>query len=122
MNTRLDICPKRGEVWYVVMDPTVGAEMQKTRPFVVLSSDSLHTGGLPLRTGAPITSWKPGKESLAHVRIKPSKTNGLKGEGVVSVLQLRGLDVLRFRNRIGRLTDEELQEVCAGVAALIEYV
>jgi hypothetical protein len=47
--------PKRGEIWRVNFDPTIGAEIRKTRPAIVVSSDSL--GKLPLKLIAPVTSW-----------------------------------------------------------------
>lgn len=31
--------PKRGEIWWVQFDPSIGSEIQKTRPAVVISSD-----------------------------------------------------------------------------------
>ena len=48
--------PRRGEVWDVDFDPTVGSEIQKTRPAVVISSDDM--GRLPIRLVAPITGWQ----------------------------------------------------------------
>jgi mRNA-degrading endonuclease toxin of MazEF toxin-antitoxin module len=47
--------PKRGEIWLVNLDPTVGAEIQKTRPAIVISSD--YIGKLPLKLVVPITDW-----------------------------------------------------------------
>ena len=38
---------KRGEVWMVRLDPTLGAEIRKTRPVVVVDSDAI--GVLPIR-------------------------------------------------------------------------
>ncbi len=32
--------PRRGEVWWVSFDPSVGGEIQKTRPAIVISNDS----------------------------------------------------------------------------------
>lgn len=48
--------PKRGEVWLVNLDPVTGAEIRKTRPVVVLSTDAIRV--LPLRLVAPLTSWQ----------------------------------------------------------------
>lgn len=39
--------PKRGEIWLVNLEPTIGAEIRKTRPAVVVSSDFI--GKLPLK-------------------------------------------------------------------------
>jgi mRNA interferase MazF len=48
--------PKRGEIWLVNLDPTVGAEIQKTRPAIVISSDCI--GKLFLKLVVPITIEK----------------------------------------------------------------
>jgi mRNA interferase MazF len=67
---------RRGEVWLINLDPTIGSEIQKTRPAVVMSSDGL--GKLPLRVIVPITEWKPPfAGSSWHVRVDPVKSNGL---------------------------------------------
>ena len=49
--------PKRGEIWLVNFDPTVGAEIRKIRPAVVISSNAADR--LPIKLVAPITDWKP---------------------------------------------------------------
>lgn len=48
---------KRGDVWLVNLDPSIGQEIKKTRPAVVVSSNSI--GKLPLKIIVPITDWKP---------------------------------------------------------------
>jgi len=45
---------RRGEVWLLNLDPTLGAEIKKTRPIVIVSHDSI--GILPLRVIVPIFS------------------------------------------------------------------
>ena len=47
---------KRGELWLINLDPTIGQEIKKTRPAVVVSSNSI--GKLPLKIIVPITDWK----------------------------------------------------------------
>ena len=51
--------PKRGEIWRVNLDPTIGAEIKKIRPVIVISSDAV--GKLPLKLVVPITEWKAGR-------------------------------------------------------------
>ena len=46
----------RGEIWLINLDPTLGAEIRKTRPAVIVSVDAV--GVLPLRVVVSITSWK----------------------------------------------------------------
>lgn len=45
--------PARGEVWLVSFDPSLGAEIRKVRPAVVINIDEM--GRLPLRIVVPIT-------------------------------------------------------------------
>ena len=47
---------KQGEIWLINLDPTVGAELKKTRPAVIVNDDAL--GKLPLKIIVPITDWK----------------------------------------------------------------
>ncbi len=46
----------RREVWLINLDPTIGAEIRKTRPVVIVSSDAIRV--LPLRVVVPLTDWK----------------------------------------------------------------
>ncbi|GEM_PF-1194009 len=47
---------RRSEIWLVNLDPTLGAEIRKTRPVIVISSDVI--GVLPIKLVAPLTEWK----------------------------------------------------------------
>jgi mRNA interferase MazF len=93
---------KRGEIWLVNLDPTVGAKIRKTRLAVVISSDAI--GVLPIKLVAPLTEWK---EHLArniwHIKITSDSLNGLTKTSAVDVLQLRGVDKLRFVRRVGSI-------------------
>ena len=112
--------PQRGEIWRVNLDPTVGVEIKKTRPVVVISSDAM--GVLPIRLAAPITAWKdPFAAYLWMVRLDPDPTTGLTKVSVVDTLQLRGLDVQRFVDRMGQVDATTLEEIIAAIAAVIEY-
>jgi mRNA interferase MazF len=112
--------PRRGEVWRVDLNPTRGAEMQKTRPVIVLSSDA--TGRLPIKLVAPITSWDEGFSNFIwHVRIEPDRQNGLTRPSSVDVLQTRGVDVARFIDRMGRADSAVLDEILAALVAVVEY-
>lgn len=112
--------PKRGEVWIVNLNPTLGAEMQKTRPAVIVSSDAV--GKLPIKLIAPITDWKdPYAHTSWHVRIDPDANNGLAKPSAVDALQLRGVDVLRLTKKIGRVSATTMEEIAAVIAAVVEY-
>jgi mRNA interferase MazF len=112
--------PLRGEIWLVNFNPTVGAEIQKTRPAVVISSDGL--GILPLRVVVPITEWKERySPNLWHVKIMPDTNNGLSKPSAADALQLRGIDLQRLMKRVGRLKLEKLEEIAAAIAAVVEF-
>jgi len=112
--------PKRGEVWLVNFDPTIGAEIKKTRPAIVLSSDAV--GRLPIKLVAPVTDWKDYFASnIWHVRIDSDPSNGLSKISAVDVLQLRGMDRQRFIKKIGQVTPTILEEIVLAVAAVVEY-
>lgn len=67
---------RRGEVWLINLDPTIGAEIRKTRPAVIVNEDSI--GILPLKIVVPVTEWKD-RYSVAPwmVRVEPDAENGL---------------------------------------------
>lgn len=116
------IRPKRGEIWYVDMEPTRGVEIRKKRPCVVISSDT--AGTLPLRLVVPLTGWQ---ESFAVkfwlVGIEPDAKNGLSKTSSADTLQARGVDFSRFGGDapIGILSEEDIQRVVAALALLTEY-
>ena len=112
--------PVRGDVWLVNFDPTIGAEIRKTRPAVVVSSDGI--GRLPVKLVAPITEWKDAFGNCAWlVRIDPDSQNGLSKTSAADALQLRGMDLRRFVSRLGHVSPELMDEIAAAVAIVVEY-
>ena len=114
------LTPHRGEIWLVSFDPTVGAEIRKTRPAVVISSDAV--GRLPIKLISPITDWKDHYSgNIWHVRIDPDNDNGLSKISAVDALQLRGMDRQRFVRKLGKVSTEKLEEIVLAVGAVIEF-
>ena len=112
---------RRGDLWLVNFDPTKGAEMRKTRPAVVVSSDAI--GILPIKMIAPVTDWKDHyARNLWHIRIDPDKTNGLPKASAVDALQVRGVATERFIRKLGHVSPTTMEEFVAAIAAVIEYV
>ena len=87
---------KRGEIWLVNLDPTVGAEIKKTRPCVVVSPPELNQH---LRTVmmAPMTS----KGFAAPFRV-PVTHAGTKG--LIVLDQLRSVDKQRLVKKSGQVS------------------
>lgn len=115
-----NVVPRRGEIWLINLDPTVGSEIKKTRPAVVINSDSL--GRLPIRLVAPITEWKLHFEAnIWHVQLHPNPINGLTKLSAIDTLQLRDVDIQRFVRKLGILSALSLDEINVAVASIIEY-
>ena len=111
---------RRGEIWWVALDPTVGAEIRKTRPVVVVSSDAV--GALPIKLVAPLTEWKDYfADKVWHVKVTPDPMNGLAKISTVDTLQLRGVDTQRFVRKSGNVSPAVMRSIVAAIAAVIEY-
>lgn len=110
---------KRGEVWLVNLDPTVGAEIRKTRPAVIVSSDLV--GILPLRVIVPITDWKE-RYSVAPwmVRIEPAPATGLAKPSAADCFQLRSISTNRLARKIGQIAAEGMERIVEGIRLAIE--
>lgn len=113
--------PCRGEVWLLDLTGGGGAEIDKIRPAVVVSSDSIK-GGLPLKVIVPLTSWQEGfRGRVWHRQILPTSTNGLHNTSSADAMQVRSVTRLRFQKKLGILRAAELQEIVAAVAIVLEY-
>ncbi|HEX3637142.1 MAG TPA: type II toxin-antitoxin system PemK/MazF family toxin [Paraburkholderia sp.] len=90
----------RGEVWLVALDPTVGSEIQKTRPCVVVSPGELHDH---LRTVivAPMTT--AGRAAPFRVPL-----TFLRKKGLILLDQIRTVDKTRLVKRAGSVSDTAL--------------
>lgn len=110
----------RGEIWLVEFDPARGAEIQKTRPAVVVDVDAI--GILPLRLIAPITDWKPiFSRSPWFVHILPDSQNGLIKESGIDAFQITSASEERLKRRLGHITSEQLTQVVKAVALCIGF-
>ena len=104
----------------VTLDPTVGAEIRKTRPVVVVSSDAV--GALPIKLVAPLTEWKEYfAQNVWHVKVMPDRKNGLTKTSAVDTLQLRGVDTQRFVQKLGSVSTAVMRSIVAAIAAVIEH-
>jgi mRNA interferase MazF len=92
--------PRRGDVFWVALDPALGTEIKKTRPAVVVSNDSCNRYGsrvVVLPITSHVDSFYPG-EALVRVKGRPARALGD---------QIRSLDKTRL-SRIGTLSTDDL--------------
>lgn len=112
--------PRRGEVWWVKPGKTTGAELQKKRPYVVISADAM--GNVPVKIVVPLKTWRDRFEGWTWVvRIEPNSANGLTRTEAADVMQVRSFDTSKFEKRQGRLSAAELDEITAALAIVVEY-
>lgn len=111
----------RGQVWDVNLNPTLGAEIQKVRPCVVVSGDQI--GSLPLKVVVPITAWQEKFEGhLWLVKLEPSRQNGLGKLSAADAFQVKSLSVDRFVRQRGVLSDEQVADIVAAVGIVIQIL
>ena len=108
----------KGEIWLINLDPTIGAEIQKTRPAVIVNDNAI--GVLPLRVIVPLTDWKD-RYAIAPwmVRIDPDATNGLKKTSAADAFQIRSVSAERFVSRIGELSKADLQDILKAIQVVV---
>lgn len=103
---------KRGDIWLVNLDPTLGSEIQKTRPCVVISPAELHDH---LRTVivAPMIS----KGITVPFRI-PVTHAGTKG--LIVLDQMRTVDKVRLAKRLGAISAKTLSATLTALQEIFE--
>lgn len=104
---------KRFEVWLVSLDPTVGSEMRKTRPSVIVSPDELNRR-LDTVIAAPLT----GAQRPWPWRIN---TQFAGKPGQIALDQLRSLSVKRFRKYLGQISGDEARAVAERLASMFSH-
>lgn len=111
--------PLEGEVWEIGLDPTVGTEIQKTRPCVIVSGAGIQN--LELRVVVPLTGWK--QESMARrpwfVEIEPDSLNGLEKKSAAGTHHVRSVSLERFVKRRGRLSADDMESIRASLKIVL---
>lgn len=103
------IIPRRGEVYLVNFDPTVGVEIKKTRPALVLQNDIANKYS-PIVIVAAITSYF-GEQCYPTEVLLKSPEGGLRQDSVVLLNQIRSIDTQRLIKRLGILNKETIASI-----------
>lgn len=110
----------RCEIWLINLDPTIGAEIKKSSPCVIVSSDTI--GILPLRVVVPLTDWKNHYQQAAWmVKISPDPNNGLVKDSAADTVQIRSVSTGRFVRKLGEITQDEMDQVTHAIGLVVEY-
>ena len=91
---------KRGEIWLIDLDPTVGSEIRKTRPCVIISPAEMHDH---LRTVivAPMTTGSKPAPFRVPIGFQDKR-------GLILLDQVRTVDKARLVKRLGAATGKTL--------------
>lgn len=109
---------KQGEIWLIDLNLTIGAEMSKIRPAVIVNDDQL--GKLPLKVVVPITDWKNHyKVAPWMIEVSPTIQNGLTKKSSIDCFQIRSVSQKRLIKRIGHISFLDILNVQEGIIKVI---
>jgi mRNA interferase MazF len=100
---------RRGDIFSVILDPTVGKEIAKTRPCVIIQND-IGNKYSPVTIVACITSNLKRAGYPTSVFIAASETE-LSLDSVILLNQIRTVDKIRLEQKIGRVPPYKMKEV-----------
>ncbi|HEV7796960.1 MAG TPA: type II toxin-antitoxin system PemK/MazF family toxin [Pyrinomonadaceae bacterium] len=109
---------RKGDVWLINLDPTIGAEIKKTRPAVIVSEDAI--GVLPLKVVVPVTDWKD-RYAVAPwmVRLDPDNQNRLDKTSAADCFQIRSVSQERFVRQVGSLPRHGMIQIETALARVL---
>lgn len=102
----------RGEIWLAALDPTVGSEIQKTRPCVIVSPAEMHDH-LRTVTVAPMTTGSHAAPYRVALRFR-------RRNGLILLDQLRTIDKLRLVRRLGIIDARTLRLILGTLREMFE--
>jgi mRNA interferase MazF len=109
---------RRGDVYWVDLDPARGSEAAKTRPAVLVSNDAANRTAERLGRGVvtvvPLTSNL--RRVFPYQVFVPAHVSGLNADSKAQAEQVRTVATVRLRNRAGRLTPELLGDLDRALA------
>ncbi|HIH11712.1 TPA: type II toxin-antitoxin system PemK/MazF family toxin [Candidatus Woesearchaeota archaeon] len=101
--------PFRGDIWIVNLDPTVGHEIKKSRPAVIIQND-IGNKYSPITIVAPITSQNT--EKIYPIEVLLTKENsGVEKRSKVLLNQIRSIDKERLVKQTGKVDSETKEKI-----------
>ena len=110
--------PRRGEIWWVDLNPTRGHEQSGRRPGLVISDDIFNAGPAELVVVLPLTSRD--KKIPLHEKIAPTE-GGLAEVSYIKCEDIRSVSKKRLSARIGMVEDRTLLAVQEKVKILLNF-
>jgi mRNA interferase MazF len=113
-----DLRYRRGEIWWVNLDPTVGSETAKKRPCIILQND---IGNARSNTTMVAPLLKGSKTYPFVVSVVATAENGLDEARGIHLEQMRVVDARRIDNKLGTLEDEYWSAIEKAVCLVLGF-
>jgi mRNA interferase MazF len=104
MNQSDGDAPRHGEIWWVAFDPSIGGEIRKTRPAIVVSNDAANRALNRVQVVPVTSSGKRLFPSEAYVTVKGTRSKA-------SADQITTASKERLREKIGKVQPAQLEGV-----------
>lgn len=104
----------RSEIWLVNFDPTIGSEIKKTRPAIILSGQPFNR----LRRTLLVVPLSSAHERTEFPLLIAIRSSGKPSVAVVD--QIKAAAKERFIRKIGEATDDEMRQINDALATLVE--
>ena len=101
--------PRRGDIYLVNFDPTIGSEIKKTRPALILQNDIANQHS-PITIVAAMTSKVEERMYPTEVFVE-AKESGLQSDSIVLLNQIRSIDKRRLVKRLGSVKSATMLRV-----------
>lgn len=108
----------RGDIYYADMDPHIGSEQGGSRPVVVLQNDVGNRYAPTLIVATVTSRTEKKKYQPTHVLI--AHNTAFEKPSVVQLEQIFTIDKSRIQRFLGRLTQDEMQEIEKGVVSSLD--
>ncbi|MBW1746783.1 MAG: type II toxin-antitoxin system PemK/MazF family toxin [Deltaproteobacteria bacterium] len=110
---------RTGEIYWVNLDPSIGDEIKKKRPVVIVNGG--HDKHLKLAVIVPVTAWSPyWKKNPFFVSLEPNSSNGLQKKSAIDCFQIRAISHKRFVGKIGNISDDEIYLIKKSIALILD--
>ena len=110
---------KKFKIQLVDLNPTVGAEIRKVRPCIIVSPDEMNSA-LSTVMVVPLTSTSP-RTLPTRILIKPSSYNKLKNESYAVLDQLKTIDKKRIIEDWGEISESEKINITETLLEMFSY-
>jgi len=110
---------RRGEIWLYNANPTIGDELSKIRPAIIVNNDAI--GTLRLKVIVPITGWNETFNEVPWmVRLTPNAENQLTKTSTADTFQIRSVSQQRLIRKLGVIDSATMEQISQALAVVLD--